>query len=145
MFPAHSPPRAVLGPGPVSGLCAGRPSSLQNRKIRLASGPRAADRCLPKRRSASPGAVPPSRPPEPEPQRSLSVGVSLLSACPFPVGVSLWSACPRRSARRRKLWRRGSGRGQRGCDFGAGPRVRRAEVTTGQKELLSPLRLLVLF
>lgn len=58
VFPAHSPPRAVLGPGPVSGFCAGRPSPLQNGKIRLASGPRAADRCLPKPRSASPGRRP---------------------------------------------------------------------------------------
>lgn len=58
VFPAHSPPRAVLGPGPVSGFCAERPSPLQNGKIRLASGPRAADRCLPKPRSASPGRRP---------------------------------------------------------------------------------------
>lgn len=120
MFPAHSPPRAVLGPGPVSGSRAGRPSSSQNRKIRLASGTRAADRCPPHQpRSASPGAVPPSRAgwrPEPEPLRSLAGG------------VSMWSPCPRRSARRGRSWWRGSGRGQRGCDFGAGPGVRHAEV-----------------
>lgn len=104
VFPAHSPPRAVLGPGPVSGFCAERPSPSQNGKIRLASGPESSGQVSPQAALGLTGA-PSHLPGRQGPSRS----APSRSGCPCGRRVPSRSGCPRRSARRGKPWRRGSG------------------------------------